>query len=103
MKVVFKKNWFGPGGQRFRAYNPERAVDVPEEHHDCLPKTAKVVSGDVPVKVVHGPDTLSGFTALRDLDIDRASAEAETAAHEKADKNIAEAQAPRADADETEF
>ena len=101
MKVVLKKNWFGPNGQRFRAYKPERAVDIPDEHRDRLPKTAKVVSGGVPVKAVHGPDTLSGFTTLRDLDIDRAAGEAETVAHEKADKNIAEARAPRAD--DTDF
>lgn len=100
MKVVFKKSWFGPGGRRFRAHSPERAVEVPDEFCGLLPKTAKVVSGEALASVVHGPDTLSGFTSLRDLDIDRAAAEAVSAAHEKADKNIAEAQAPNAEADD---
>lgn len=41
MQVVFKRNWFGPNGVRYRSRNGEQPV--PDDLEDQLPSDAVVI------------------------------------------------------------
>lgn len=45
MKVIFKSDWFGPGGRRYRKANNPNTVD--EAFRDQLPSTAEVLKETV--------------------------------------------------------
>jgi len=62
MKVVFKRNWFAPNGEFYRA--EESPCEVPDEMKKFLPRDAKVVD-KVPPKTIQKPEVLRDFDQIR--------------------------------------
>ncbi len=78
MRVILKRNWFAPGGRRFRkGISASTSVEIPDHLEKNLPSDAKVVDEDyVEPKAPREPDTLSEAAALYGADPDRAAGEA---------------------------
>ncbi len=100
MKVILKRNWFAPGGRRFRkGISSSTAVEIPDSFKECLPVDAKVVGEDyAEPQVAREPDTLSEAAALYGADPDRAAGEAAEKVKEMAEQELS-AQALQAELD----
>lgn len=73
MKVVLKRDWFGPDGKLYEAN--ASAIDMPDKYKGDLPSDAKVVSKSdyAPEVVGHVP------TSLAEIDPERAATDTSTA------------------------
>lgn len=85
-KVVFKKNWFAPGGIQFR--KGPQPKDVPDHLLKALPSTAVIV--DDTYKAPEGPKQP---VDLKDFDLARKAAEQEIAVR----KGVADQPKPETD------
>jgi hypothetical protein len=96
MKVILARDWFAPGGQRFR-HLKNAVVEVPDDLAKFLPKDAVVVDGAVPAPVTTAD--LKG-QPLSAADEERAALDAEQKrleeleAREKAEAEAAAAKEP---------
>ena len=77
-KVLLKRNWFAPGGQRFKESIPKnQPVDIPEALVEYLQPDAELVDDgyEVPVQVEE-PMTLSEAARLTGANLEQINAEA---------------------------
>ncbi len=89
MKVILKRNFFAPGGERFRkGFNSIGGwVEIPDRLREHLPSDAMVLPEDyVKPKAAREPETLSEAAALFGADPDRISVEMAEEVKEKAEQ-----------------
>ena len=81
MKVLLKRNWFNPKGNRMRVTGKGTVFpDMPDEWRDKLPSTAVILDEDAPVIPLVSskePETFSEMNKLQDGLRDTAEAIAE--------------------------
>ena len=86
MQVILRRNWFVVG-RRFRHGEPQGTpIEIPDHLRPLLPKSAKVVEGDVQAEVVKVPEP--PVNELHMADLGRAIAESEETARNKAEEML---------------
>ena len=69
MKVLLKRNWFNPKGNRMRVTGKGTVYDMPDEWENLLPSTAAILVEDAPVIPLVSskePETFSEMNKLQD-------------------------------------
>ncbi len=80
MRVLLKRNWFNPKGNRMRVTGKSTEFDVPDEWEKLLPSSAVILEEDAPVVPLISskePETFSEMTKMQEMRRDSAEAIAE--------------------------
>lgn len=85
--VILAKAWFGPDSKLYKPAPRDGTVEIPEKYIAFLPRSAQVVGGVKNPTAIPNPHDEDDAPSLKDLDLDRAQADAVGDAQDEADKN----------------